>query len=69
MPVFRPAARISVPWQAYSLRLGEVGGSGKVMPFEILYWHWIVFGVVLILSEIALTTFFILWFILFWLHK
>ena len=32
------------------------------MPFEILYWHWIVFGVVLMLSEIALTTFFILWF-------
>jgi len=32
------------------------------MSFEILYWHWIVFGVVLMLSEIALTTFFILWF-------
>lgn len=32
------------------------------MAFEILYWHWIVFGIFLILSEIALTTFFILWF-------
>jgi membrane protein implicated in regulation of membrane protease activity len=32
------------------------------MPFEILYWHWIVFGVILMLSEIMLTTFFILWF-------
>ncbi|MGD8908024.1 MAG: NfeD family protein [Chromatiales bacterium] len=32
------------------------------MSFEIDYWHWIVFGVLLVLSEIALTTFFILWF-------
>lgn len=32
------------------------------MAVEILYWHWIVFGVVLMLSEIVLTTFFILWF-------
>lgn len=32
------------------------------MPFEIEYWHWIVFGVLLVLSEIALTTFFIFWF-------
>lgn len=32
------------------------------MPFEVLYWHWIVLGVVLMLSEIAITTFFILWF-------
>lgn len=32
------------------------------MSFEILYWHWVVFGVLLVLSEIALTTFFILWF-------
>lgn len=29
---------------------------------EIAYWHWIIFGVLLILSEILLTTFFILWF-------
>ena len=29
---------------------------------EIAYWHWIVFGVLLVLSEIMLTTFFILWF-------
>jgi membrane protein implicated in regulation of membrane protease activity len=29
---------------------------------ELAYWHWIVFGVLLILSEIVLTTFFILWF-------
>lgn len=32
------------------------------MSFEIEFWHWVVFGVLLILSEIALTTFFILWF-------
>ena len=32
------------------------------MGFELAYWHWIVFGVVLVLSEIALSTFFILWF-------
>ncbi len=32
------------------------------MGFELAYWHWIIFGVVLVLSEIALTTFFILWF-------
>ena len=32
------------------------------MEFEPLYWHWIVFGIVLMLSEIFLTTFFILWF-------
>ena len=32
------------------------------MEFEILYWHWIVLGLVLMISEIFLTTFFILWF-------
>lgn len=32
------------------------------MEFEIVYWHWVVFGVLLMLSEIAITTFFILWF-------
>jgi membrane protein implicated in regulation of membrane protease activity len=32
------------------------------MSIEIEYWHWMVFGVLLVLSEIALTTFFILWF-------
>lgn len=32
------------------------------MEFELLYWHWVVFGVVLMLGEIAITTFFILWF-------
>ena len=30
--------------------------------FDIAYWHWIVFGVLLMLSEIVLSTFFILWF-------
>jgi len=28
----------------------------------IAYWHWIVFGVVLVLLEIVISTFFILWF-------
>ena len=32
------------------------------MEIEIAYWHWVVFGVVLMLGEIALSTFFILWF-------
>jgi inner membrane protein len=32
------------------------------MSTGIEYWHWVVFGVILILSEIALTTFFIFWF-------
>lgn len=29
---------------------------------EIVYWHWIVLGVALMLFEIVLTTFFIFWF-------
>lgn len=32
------------------------------MEFELLYWHWIVLGVVLVLSEIFLGSFFIIWF-------
>ncbi len=32
------------------------------MEFEPLYWHWIIFGFVLLLSEIFLTSFFVLWF-------
>jgi inner membrane protein len=32
------------------------------MVFEILPWHWIVFGIALMISEIFLATFFILWF-------
>ena len=32
------------------------------MEFELLAWHWVVFGVVLMLSELALASFFILWF-------
>lgn len=32
------------------------------MSLEILYWHWIVLGVGLILLEIALPTFMMLWF-------
>lgn len=32
------------------------------METEILYWHWIVLGFVLMISEIFLATFFILWF-------
>ena len=29
---------------------------------EIVYWHWIVLGVALMLFEIVMTTFFIIWF-------
>ena len=32
------------------------------MGFEILPWHWIVIGIALVISEIFLATFFILWF-------
>ena len=32
------------------------------MGFEILPWHWIVFGFALIICEVFLATFFILWF-------
>ena len=29
---------------------------------HILYWHWIVLGIILAISELMLTSFFILWF-------
>lgn len=32
------------------------------MEFDVAYWHWIVLGVALMVSEIFLATFFILWF-------
>jgi len=32
------------------------------MPFDLLPWHWIVFGIALIIAEIFLATFFVLWF-------
>ena len=32
------------------------------MVFELLYWHWMVLGIVLMLSEIFLGSFFIFWF-------
>lgn len=32
------------------------------MAIEPAYWHWIVFGVALVLAELAITSFFILWF-------
>lgn len=32
------------------------------MENELLYWHWIVFGIILIVSEMFLASFFILWF-------
>ena len=32
------------------------------MGFELLYWHWIVFGIAVMLSEIFLGSFFIFWF-------
>jgi membrane protein implicated in regulation of membrane protease activity len=32
------------------------------MDYELLYWHWIVFGIALTLSEIFLGSFFIIWF-------
>ncbi|PCJ27966.1 MAG: hypothetical protein COA96_02040 [SAR86 cluster bacterium] len=32
------------------------------MEFELLYWHWMVFGIALMLTEIFLGSFFIFWF-------
>ena len=32
------------------------------MDFALLYWHWIVFGIALMLTEIYLGSFFIFWF-------
>ena len=32
------------------------------MAFEILPWHWVVFGIAVMVSEMFLGTFFILWF-------
>ena len=32
------------------------------MSFEILYWHWILFGIALMISEIFLASFFVIWF-------
>lgn len=33
-----------------------------IMDFELLYWHWIVAGIALMLAEIFIGSFFILWF-------
>jgi membrane-bound ClpP family serine protease len=32
------------------------------MDFELLYWHWIVAGIALMLAEIFIGSFFIFWF-------
>ncbi len=32
------------------------------MEFQLLYWHWLIFGAILIVSELALTSFTALWF-------
>ena len=32
------------------------------MEYEPLYWHWVIFGLLLMLSEIFLVSFFVLWF-------
>lgn len=32
------------------------------MEFELLYWHWIILGIALMLSEIFIGSFFIFWF-------
>ncbi len=32
------------------------------MDFALLYWHWVVFGIALMLAEMFLASFFILWF-------
>lgn len=32
------------------------------MSFELLYWHWMVFGIALVLVEIVLPSFTIMWF-------
>ena len=32
------------------------------MAFEILWWHWVVLGIGLILAELAIPAFFVIWF-------
>ena len=32
------------------------------MEFQLLYWHWLVFGAILVVSELLLTSFTALWF-------
>lgn len=32
------------------------------MEYELQYWHWVIFGLLLMLSEIFLVSFFVLWF-------
>jgi len=32
------------------------------MGFEVAYWHWIAFGLILVLSEIFIGSFFVIWF-------
>lgn len=32
------------------------------MESELLYWHWIIFGIALMLTEMFLASFFVLWF-------
>ena len=34
----------------------------RLLDYIIEYWHWIVLGIVLMLSEIFIGSFFILWF-------
>lgn len=36
--------------------------QGPVMEFQIEYWHWLVFGMLLILAELAIPSFTIFWF-------
>ena len=32
------------------------------MEFELLYWHWLVFGMLLVAAEIFIPSFTVLWF-------
>jgi inner membrane protein len=36
--------------------------SGKSMNFTVQYWHWLVFGMILIIAEIFVPSFTIFWF-------
>jgi len=55
----RAAARSKQSWPRHCLWFRMPGGGGE-MDFE--WWHWIVLGFALVLAELAVPAFFVIWF-------
>src|SRR5210317_904326 len=51
-----PGACVAGPFFNHSSR------TGKNMTFTVQYWHWLVFGMILIMAEIFVPSFTIFWF-------